>query len=614
MGKFADALRENRQGKFCLPYQEGWCAEHWRSYACRSSAAETLDDQDARILEIGYEIGSRCQQVWADIRLQEQTAPLPAICAALIAQINVLYAGSEMGGRQDAATAAPRLTEKVEKNAVNAEQLVDIISDYIFSRLKAGKLSTTLDISPILGDHATHSYAVGLRDLLRSVAAFRFAFDQLLFLDAPVAVEDGRIGCRIAKGGFSEIYLVQSKISQIAESLIAGSINRKRPTSGPREYVDYDLVRRVDFTNGEFFINYGYLPFDVLKSALALMRGSVEAEYLFQTLETVDEGRNIHRAWDILHSLSKAMLENADRQGNSTLLASGINRAHLIGIIARCLRSSATRARKIVEFFTFSSGFSGSRDGIWSRPLMRIDKNLVSISHIAILEINHFRLLHHLISNANLSTLRGRKFESKCIEQLGSAPLRGVVEVVSLSNPVYGLLGIQSLETDFLLRMGNIVLVCEAKSTSHVATPREFWHGYSTMKKGGDQLKKRIQKLLSHREDVEKWLSGTTKESLDFVPVIVTNTHMFEGLCVDGVHVVSLLAMIRYFCRKENLPCLEEAYYRREGLDIFLSSPIGGDEIKKLLEVQRGFIYCGLHGQLITFEYLALPGEGVSVT
>jgi hypothetical protein len=85
------------------------------------------------------------------------------------------------------------------------------------------------------------------------------------------------------------------------------------------------------------------------------------------------------------------MLANALRMKKVTLFSTGINRVHLINIIARALGVSLTRARRVVDFFTFQGS---SHDGIWSRPLVMVE-TFVSLAHISILEINRFRLLHH---------------------------------------------------------------------------------------------------------------------------------------------------------------------------------------------------------------------------
>ena len=615
MGTFADDLRHNRGSRFFLPYQEGWRSEYWSDHIARCGGEQALDDRDKEIADVGLAIGIRCQRVWEDIRIQEQVGPLPVMCAALIAQINYTFAEKKINEAIDTSVARSVNAQSSDAavETINAELLTDIISDYIFSRMKMGsKLSTTLDLSSVLNDYSTNAYAHGLKDLLYSIALFRFVFDQLLFLDSVVTIESNRIICRVPSGGRSETYFALSKTSTLVESLILRSMESKRPESLPREYVDYSVVRSVHFTAGDFIADFIYIPLEADKSALILMRRSVEVEYLFQTLDNAAGGQDIYRAWDILHSLSKAMLANAVRMKKVNLFSTGINRVHLINIIARALGVSLTRARRVVDFFTFQGS---SHDGIWSRPLVRVDRTFISLAHIAILEINRIRLLHHIVSNANLNDLRGRIFERKCIEQLGDASLQNIVKIVEFSNPIYRVLGIKRLETDFFLRLGDIILICEAKSTSHVATPREFYLGFEALKRGADQLKKRLQTLISYRSEVDKWLFGKTVTSLDLIPVIVTNTHFFEGLCIEGSQVVSLAALIRYFTHKVKMSCADDAYYRKEGLDMFLAAT-GSKEFKEhdLVKSSKGLAVLGLYGQLIEFDYFTVPGERVSVS
>lgn len=164
MGTFADDLRENRRGRFFLPYQEGWCHGYWSHYVTRCGGEQTLDDRDKQIVDLGYEIGIRCQRIWEDIRLQEQAGPLAAMCCALIAHINSQLVKQEIATarsitpealiakvnaqfakqkKQHAAEARP--IPNVQE--IDVEHLTDIISDYIFSRSRAGSnLSSALDL------------------------------------------------------------------------------------------------------------------------------------------------------------------------------------------------------------------------------------------------------------------------------------------------------------------------------------------------------------------------------------------------------------------------------------------------------------------------------------
>jgi hypothetical protein len=489
MGRFSDELCKNRNGRFFLPYQEGWRPGHWNSYVARCGGEPALDNKDKQTLAVGFEIGTRCQRVWEDIQQQEAVAPLPAMCSALIAQINVQLVKERIDSPLERLGDANKFSDDV----IDTEQLTDIISDYIFSRIKAGvKLTTTLDIPSAINNPSTHAHAVGLQVLLRSIAFFKFVFDQVLFLDSDVSFEGELVRCRITQDGLSETYFLRSKISQIAEGLIVRSMERKRPPALPREWVDYKIVSGVRFEHGDFTADFAYVPLSAEKSALIPMRESIECEYIFQTLDTLDDGSDVYRAWDVLYSLSKAMFENAVRMRDANLFSSTINRTHLLRILGSALAVSPTRARRLLDFYCFEAA---SRDGIWSRPIVKVDRTFVSLAHIAILETNRLRLLHNIVANAGLSALRGRNFEQKCVQQLQAPPIQNVVNVIKLSNPVYRYLGIKKLETDFILRMGNILLICEAKSTSHIATPREFFHGLKAIGIGTDQLRRRLELL-----------------------------------------------------------------------------------------------------------------------
>jgi hypothetical protein len=169
LGTFADDLRENRRGRFLLPYQEGWCREYWSHYVTRRGGEQTLDDRDKQIVDLGFEIGIRCQRIWEDIRLQEQAGPPAAMCSALIAHINSQLVKQEIAtarsiipdaliARMNAQFSKQKKQYVVEAtpipnndHEIDVEHLTDIISDYIFSRSRSGSNLASPDLDSRTG-------------------------------------------------------------------------------------------------------------------------------------------------------------------------------------------------------------------------------------------------------------------------------------------------------------------------------------------------------------------------------------------------------------------------------------------------------------------------------
>jgi hypothetical protein len=91
----------------------------------------------------------------------------------------------------------------------------------------------------------------------------------------------------------------------------------------------------------------------------------------------------------------------------------------------------------------------------------------------------------------------------------------------------------------------------------------------------------------------------------------VTNTDFFQGLSIEGVRVVSLATLIGYLRHEVKLPCADTAYYDKKGLEMLFSHSIGGQELKESIEARKGSVGFGLYGQIIEFDYFALPAEEV---
>jgi hypothetical protein len=269
--------------------------------------------------------------------------------------------------------------------------------------------------------------------------------------------------------------------------------------------------------------------------------------YLFDTLYSDQEAGDTTSTWDILHSLSSAVFEDNPKDDAPGLLAGVFDRRELLAIVQAVGKLSGQRARRALEHLTMNKP---CRDGIWSRPLVPIDRDTLCIVHPALLSLDTERILHHLISNFMLDSTRGIFFQERCrrlIADRTSGAEGEQFQVLPETHLIHRLLGIKKRQTDLIMQANNMIILGEAKSTSHVATPREFNHAMGSLSDGASQLAERLDRIRAFRDQAKIAFGLAPQADLCIYRLLITNNTIFDGLMIGEAHVISLQTLLTFW-------------------------------------------------------------------
>jgi hypothetical protein len=104
-------------------------------------------------------------------------------------------------------------------------------------------------------------------------------------------------------------------------------------------------------------------------------------------------------------------------------------------------------------------------------------------------------------------------------------------------------------QTDAILAEDNKILVCEAKSFSHISDPREYFLARNTIDPAVSQIDARIA-ILEQNEAAVRRLLGIKKKP-EYFGMIITNGRFFEGVARYRYPVLDIRNLIRFLQNPE---------------------------------------------------------------
>jgi hypothetical protein len=499
---------------------------------------------EGQIYNLGLEIGPKCAGLWQNVDTIAAKYARPEIVRLIVESANMVWIGIR---RQQEKT--ERLTVKERYHGIttadatnNPETLTDLISDFLFSRVRKGiAIYTTLD----LPDFHPPSYtelldSAALISYIQEIGYYQFLFDKALFLEGTITVDKSEIYISSAKSEKGEMYLRASQLSQLRNALAhrARKINEAR-------YQDYKVVGSAEIRNGRLNVNL-VSPFESPHGTpIASLRGYVGSEYLFRVLATYKEGLDTIYCWEFIYSLCEALQK-------AGITDATVHKNDVIEVVSAALGITRQRARRALDILTFKSDVK-TRDGIWSRPVVLIDRSFISLVYPAT-SVTPERQMHHIIGNLNLTEIRGDEFQRTCVQNLGAiiSHLRKTIPNISekelyllpTSSKIFDLLGRKKRETDVIIMFGTRLLVCEAKSVSDVVTLREFENARQSVWHGMDQISERILLLNSRMKELRSILNIDHDTELSVAGVLILNDVFFDGFSVNQTFCICLRSLI----------------------------------------------------------------------
>lgn len=254
-------------------------------------------------------------------------------------------------------------------------------------------------------------------------------------------------------------------------------------------------------------------------------------------------------AWEVFSSLAEVLLAetpvvaNVSSAGQIFAYSPVLRTTQVQSLLSKWLNTTHDESRRIIKFFTYKPQPSCE---LWVKPLIKLDDDQIIPLLSPLLSGNILRTMERWMKEAGLDLgSRGRLFEGHARHSLKEAldSSKILTNTGVLMRPFRFRSSEGEEEIDIVLWFKNVVLVGEAKCTILPTEPLEFYRYYDDLKTKSDQIRGKLNAVLSNTQGAlaQLGLSGSIKESeVKFVPFVLTNQPLGVGRSIQGIPVVDL--------------------------------------------------------------------------
>jgi hypothetical protein len=259
--------------------------------------------------------------------------------------------------------------------------------------------------------------------------------------------------------------------------------------------------------------------------------------------------------WEVVFSLAKTLERNLpeetglDSINELDKFAPLIPKGALIELLKKCSGLSHSKCNEIIKFLTFSKS---QKEEIWARPFVECDSLFLAPVLGCILYSNPLRMIEQWMKLGGLDlAARGSEYELHCRKEVGMAIKENRLLENSGALPhAYKFKSGKDDpgDIDIVIWIGNRIVIGEIKCNLFPAKASEKARHLEEMRSAVSQITKKHLKFAERVESIFRDLTGyNTDGAIEIIPIVLTNVTLGVGLTIDGVPVVDLLILKKYF-------------------------------------------------------------------
>lgn len=206
------------------------------------------------------------------------------------------------------------------------------------------------------------------------------------------------------------------------------------------------------------------------------------------------------------------------------------------------------KVEKILDFLLYKGT---NKNDFWCNPLYSISTSEFILLSSAIDSPILLRIIEHWLVQLNIPLdMKGIHYEKNIISEFNKT-LHENKEIVNFDNAITTeiKLGSKTEEIDFLSRIGNKILIGEAKCIVVSDSPNSEYRTFETLQGASSQVnrkKKFIEENLQELFEKLKW-EFDDKESYELIGFILNSNKTFVGLNINGVSIIDEKLLFNYF-------------------------------------------------------------------
>jgi hypothetical protein len=265
---------------------------------------------------------------------------------------------------------------------------------------------------------------------------------------------------------------------------------------------------------------------------------------------------HLFASWEIIYSLSEALMDKLPEDDSIKQInklgqfAPSIKKVKLAKLFSKGLGIDNALAQNIVDLLTFKPEPNCE---IWTHPLIELDSQTVIPVFTAAISGNLLRTLEYWLKNSGIDfSDKGYLFE-KTIRKSTELALKNSSKIkdyfVCPSSITFSS-NDQKEELDLIIRIGNKLLLGEAKCIIYPTEPLNYFnylksikHGIEQIKRKADLIKNKLEEFLISNPEINM----VHHKTLEIIPFVITNRSLCVGFLIDGIPILDLLVLNKYF-------------------------------------------------------------------
>lgn len=331
---------------------------------------------------------------------------------------------------------------------------------------------------------------------------------------------------------FSKLFEAD-KYSWIVKNGKRRTIVTKSISNAPEEIIHLNTAWRVK----ENFLSDEY-PLDVLKS---------NGTSGFSVVETL----NVFRCLSILSMQLTSQYPEDDSAFNTKKLLEFCPRVKKLELIKGLEKSTGYDFRKITDILGFLEYKGENNQDLWCNPILNIGNSEYAILTSSLVTPSINRVVEHWLVQLGFEVSeKGITYEDTVIKSLNMS-VRNNVLIDDYDDGVCRRIKLDKSEEeiDLMIRVGNVVLIGEAKSIVTTDSPISKYRTINTLKHAAAQAQRKRDFIVNNIQEIFGTVGWRydSKKQYEVIAFVINSSRMFVGSSIDEIPVVDEKVLTAYF-------------------------------------------------------------------
>ncbi len=264
----------------------------------------------------------------------------------------------------------------------------------------------------------------------------------------------------------------------------------------------------------------------------------------------IKEALDVFRCLNILSSSCMDMYPIKDDFKNLNKLAEFCPKFNKVQITTGLAKATGYSYGKVVAILKFLE-FDGSKSkDLWCYPIVSIGGEYALMTSSLITPVL-IRVVEHWLVELKIDLQsKGKTYEDRVLDSINRAVSKNEL-ITDYDNGVSKRLKLETgeEEIDLLIRIGNVIVLGEAKSIVTTDSPISQYRTIGTLKKAAEQVSRKKKFVEENIHEIFNRLNWTFDEDANYKieGCIINSSQVYVGVNVEGIPVCDNEILVKYF-------------------------------------------------------------------